>query len=283
MNKKIIVFLLFLNVVSFSFVYLLSSDSDLQVIFFDVGQGDSIFIETPQKHQIIIDSGPGDKTLLEKVSSTMPFWDKTIDLIILTHTDNDHISGFFELLDNYVVENILWSGFSGENSKSKKWETMIGLEGANIVYSNDVNKIILGDVTLDIISPNDYIIEKYSKNANDISVVSKMTYKNNSFLFPGDITNKVEKEIINEDIFADVLKVSHHGSKYSTSVDFIEKVNPLIAVIQVGKNSYGHPTDDTLTRLSNFGIKILRNDISGDIKISSDGNNYKIITNKKII
>jgi len=160
---------------------------------------------------------------------------------------------------------------------------MIGLEGANIVYSNDVNKIILGDVALDIISPNDYIIEKYSKNANDISVVSKMTYKNNSFLFPGDITNKVEKEIINEDIFADVLKVSHHGSKHSTSVDFVEKVNPLIAVIQVGKNSYGHPADDTLTRLSNFGIKILRSDISGDIKISSDGNNYKIITNKKII
>jgi len=134
---------------------------------------------------------------------------------------------------------------------------------------------------MDIISPDDYIIEKYSKNANDISVVSKMNYKNSSFLFTGDITNKLEKEIVNEDIFADVLKVSHHGSKHSTCDEFITRVDPLIAVIQVGKNSYGHPADDVLTRLSNFGIKVLRNDINGDIKISTDGNNYKVITNKK--
>lgn len=281
MSKKIIFFLFFLNVVTFSFVYELSSGNELQVIFFDVGQGDSIFIETPQKHQIIIDSGPGNKTLLEKVSSVMPFGDKTIDLIILTHTDSDHISGFFELLDNYVVENILWSGISGTSSKSEKWEAMIEVEGANIFYSNEINKIILGDVVMDIISPNEYIIEKYSKNANDISVVSKMIYKNSSFLFTGDITNKLEKEIVNEDIFADVLKVSHHGSKHSTCEEFVAKVDPLVAVIQVGKNSYGHPADDVLTRLSNFGIKVLRNDIDGDIKISTDGNNYKIITNKK--
>lgn len=281
MSKKIILFLLFLNIITFSVVYSLSSVDDLQVIFFDVGQGDSIFIETPQKHQIIIDSGPENKTLLEKVSSAMPYWDKTIDLIILTHTDSDHISGFFELLDNYVVENILWSGVSGDSSKSEKWEEMINLEGANIIYSNDIDKIILGNVVMDVISPNNYIIEKYSKNANDISVVSKMTYKDSSFLFTGDITSKVEKEIINEDIFADVLKVAHHGSRHSTYDDFVTKVNPLMAVIQVGKNSYGHPTNDVLTRLSNFGIKVLRNDINGDIKISTDGNNYKIITNKK--
>jgi competence protein ComEC len=281
MSKKIILFLLFLNIITFSVVYSLSSVDDLQVIFFDVGQGDSIFIETPQKHQIIIDSGPENKTLLEKVSSAMPYWDKTIDLIILTHTDSDHISGFFELLDNYVVENILWSGVSGDSSKSEKWEEMINLEGANIIYSNDIDKIILGNVVMDVISPNNYIIEKYSKNANDISVVSKMTYKDSSFLFTADITSKVEKEIINEDISADVLKVAHHGSRHSTYDDFVTKVNPLMAVIQVGKNSYGHPTNDVLTRLSNFGIKVLRNDINGDIKISTDGNNYKIITNKK--
>ncbi|KUK49745.1 MAG: Competence protein ComEC [Parcubacteria bacterium 33_209] len=281
MSKKIIFFLLVLNIVTFSIVFSLSSASDLQVIFFDVGQGDSIFIETPQKHQIIIDSGPNNKTLLEKVSSIMPYWDKTIDLIILSHTDSDHISGFFELLDNYVIENILWSGVSGDSSKSEKWEEMIEIEGANIIYSNNVDKIILGNVVMDIISPDDYIIEKYSKNKNDISVVSKMTYKNSSFLFTGDITSKVEKEIINEDIFSDVLKIAHHGSRHSTGDEFITKVNPLIAVIQVGKNSYGHPTNDVLTRLSNFGIKVLRNDINGDIKISTDGNNYKIITNKK--
>lgn len=281
MNKKVAWGLLFLNVITFSFVFSLSYSSDLQVIFFDIGQGDSIFVETPQKHQIIIDSGPGKKTLLDKASNVIPFWDKTIDLIILTHTDNDHISGFFELLDNYTVENILWSGIGSDSSKSKKWEKMIKLEGANIYTAEDINKIIFGDVFFEIISPDKYIIENYSKNANDLSVVSKMTYKNNSFLLTGDITNKIEKEIIYKDIDAEVLKVAHHGSKYSSSIDFIKKVNPLIAIIQVGKNSYGHPAPETLTRLSNFDIKVLRTDINGDIKIVSDGTKYKIITNKK--
>lgn len=281
MNKRFIFLLIILNLITFSFVYEFSSDSELQVIFFDIGQGDSIFIETPQKHQIIIDSGPGDKTLLEKVSSVMPFWDKTIDLIILTHTDSDHISGFFELLDNYTIDKILWSGIGSDSVKARKWETMIGLEGSSIYYSNDVNKIILGDVTMEIISPDDYIIDKYSKNVNDISVVSRLDYKDSSFLFTGDITSKVEKELLEKNISAGILKLAHHGSRHSTCEDFVREVNPIIAIIQVGKNSYGHPGQEVLTRLSNFGIKVLRNDLDGDIKISSDGFNYKIINNKK--
>lgn len=273
-NKKylFIFSLILINILLYIFSF---SSPDLRVIFFDVGQGDSIFIETPNKHQILIDGGPSSSNIANKLSSFMPFWDKTIDLIILTHLESDHVSGLFEVLDNYIVENILWSGEYKESEKSKIWKEMIEKENANIYISNSLDQIILNDVYLKIIKVNGEIT-----NTNDSSVITKLSYRDNSFLFTGDISSKVEKEIISQDIQSDIIKIPHHGSKYSSSEEFIKKVSPLLAVIQVGKNSYGHPTDEVLTRLSNFGIKVLRNDLDGDIQIVSNGIKYKIINKK---
>jgi len=273
-NKKylFIFSLILINILLYIFSF---SSPDLRVIFFDVGQGDSIFIETPNKHQILIDGGPSSSNIANKLSSFMPFWDKTIDLIVLTHLESDHVSGLFEILDNYIVENILWSGEYSESEKSKIWKEMIEKENANIYISNSLDQIILNDVYLKIIKVNGEIT-----NTNDSSVITKLSYRDNSFLFTGDISSKVEKEIISQDIQSDIIKIPHHGSKYSSSEEFIKKVSPLLAVIQVGKNSYGHPTDEVLTRLSNFGIKVLRNDLDGDIQIVSNGIKYKIINKK---
>ena len=273
-NKKylFIFSLILINILLYIFSF---SSPDLRVIFFDVGQGDSIFIETPNKHQILIDGGPSSSNVANKLSSFMPFWDKTIDLIILTHLESDHVSGLFEVLDNYIVENILWSGEYKESEKSKIWKEMIEKENANIYISNSLDQIILNDVYLKIIKVNGEIT-----NTNDSSVITKLSYRDNSFLFTGDISSKIEKEIIIQDIQSDIIKIPHHGSKYSSSEEFIKKVSPLLAVIQVGKNSYGHPTDEVLTRLSNFGIKVLRNDLDGDIQIVSNGIKYKIINKK---
>ncbi|MDD2274871.1 MAG: MBL fold metallo-hydrolase [Candidatus Pacebacteria bacterium] len=273
-NKKylFIFSLILINILLYIFSF---SSPDLRVIFFDVGQGDSIFIETPNKHQILIDGGPSSSNIANKLSSFMPFWDKTIDLIILTHLESDHVSGLFEVLDNYIVENILWSGEYKESEKSKIWKEMIEKENANIYISNSLDQIIMNDVHLKIIKTDGEIT-----NTNDSSVITKLLYRDNSFLFTGDISSKVEKEIISQDIQSDIIKIPHHGSKYSSSEEFIKKVSPLLAVIQVGKNSYGHPTDEVLTRLSNFGIKVLRNDLDGDIQIVSNGIKYKIINKK---
>lgn len=273
-NKKylFIFSLILINILLYIFSF---SSPDLRVIFFDVGQGDSIFIETPNKHQILIDGGPSSSDIANKLSSFMPFWDKTIDLIILTHLESDHVSGLFEVLDNYIVENILWSGEYSESEKSKIWKEMIEKENANIYISNSLDKIIMNDVSLNIIKNDSEIT-----NTNDSSIVTKLSYRDNSFLFTGDISSKIEKEIIIQDIQSDIIKIPHHGSKYSSSEEFIKKVSPLLAVIQVGKNSYGHPTDEVLTRLSNFGIKVLRNDLDGDIQIVSNGIKYKIINKK---
>jgi len=119
---------------------------------------------------------------------------------------------------------------------------------------------------------------EFENNSNDTSIVIKLVFNKDTFLFTGDISSKIEEDLklANLPLKADILKVAHHGSKYSSSDYFLESVLPEIAVIQVGENSYGHPTEEALRRLEKFGIKILRTDLDGDIKIVSDGKNYEI-------
>ncbi|MDD5696917.1 MAG: ComEC/Rec2 family competence protein [Candidatus Pacebacteria bacterium] len=270
MSKKvwgILLGLVFLNLVSWSVALFFSPDY-LEVSFFDVGQGDAIFIETPFKHQILIDGGPDRERMIEKLSQEMPFWDRTIDLIILTHLEEDHVTGLLQVLKEYEVESILWNGL-GEN---EEWKSLLEQEGASILHGS---RFSANDVVFDVLNPP----LGEAENTNDSSIVLKMDYGKTSFLFTGDISFKREDETA---VDVDVLKVAHHGSKYSTSSEFLEMTSPRVAVIQVGKNSYGHPTEEVLTRLENFDIKILRNDIDGDVKIVSDGKTLKIISKKNI-
>jgi competence protein ComEC len=275
----ILLTLLILNLLVLPFVIILSFGAYLEVSFFDVGQGDSILIKVPDNYQVLIDGGPSYSKVLDGLSREMPFNDKEIDLVILSHPESDHMTGLLSVLENYKVDNILWTGIEKEGEKFEAWKRMISEEGANVYYANAGDKVIMGDITLEIINPKESLKGKVFKESNDTAVVAKLQYKDSSFLFTGDISSKKEKELT--DIDVDILKVAHHGSKYSTSEDFLQRVTPLVAVIQVGKNSYGHPTEEVLTRLDNFGIKVLRNDTNGDIKIVSDGLNYKIITSKK--
>jgi competence protein ComEC len=279
MKKKIVILLilLLLNISALFFVFCFYS-AHLSVSFFDVGQGDSIFIQTPEKHQILIDGGPSYTKVLEELSLEMPFLDKEIDLMVLSHPESDHVTGLLSVLENYKIDNILWTGIEKEGEKFETWKRMVEEEGANVFFASAGKKIYMNDSVLEILHPEEPLKGKEYEDSNDTSVVLKLSYKNSSFLFAGDISSKTEKELDNIDV--DVLKVAHHGSKHSTSAEFLNEVSPLISIIQVGKNSYGHPTEEVLTRLDNSGIKILRNDINGSIKIVSDGVDYKIITEK---
>lgn len=276
------VFLLFfINIVAWLAVYDLSRVQYLEVTFFNVGQGDSIFIETPNNNQILIDGGP-NSIILQKLSEEMPFYDRTIDLIILTHPEKDHLAGLLEILKKYKVENILWTGVVRKTPEWEEWERLIKNEGANIEIAKIGQRIILEetpDIFIDILNPSENFAGLELGDSNDTSVVSRLVFENKSFLLTGDITIKVEQELINRDIYldSDVLKVAHHGSKTSTSPEFLEKVSPDIGIIQVGKNNYGHPQPSVLANLGQFGIQILRTDINGDIKIISDGTNLKNI------
>lgn len=259
----------------------------LEVIFFDVGQGDAALVKTPKNQQILIDGGPGS-AILEKIAKEMPFWDKTIDLIILTHPEYDHMAGLIEVLKRYKVDNILWTGVAKDSAEYKKWQEVVRKEGAEVKIAKAGQKIIFNKKNsqvigyLEILFPFEILAGQKMKDTNKTSIVSKLVFGSRSFLFTGDISKSGQKELVNKNIElgSDVLKVSHHGSKNSMLEDFFEVVSPKIGIISVGReNKYGHPNQEVLAALEKFAIKIFRTDKEGDIKIFSDGN--KLITNNQ--
>jgi len=286
MSKKITLFLigiLFLfNAYAWQEVFNLSKVNNLKVYYLDIGQGDAIFVETPLHHQILIDGGPG-LAILGKLQKIMPFYDKSIDLIIATHPDKDHIEGLLNVLQRYKIDYILWTGIIRSGPLYSKWLSLLSEsegKGTKIIKAKLNQEIICGNVIIDTLHPfEDLTGENFGSQDNDTGIVSRLAFGENSFLFTADVSTKVEKNLIEAGInlASDVLKVAHHGSKYSSSEEFLWNVKPKIAVISVGKNSYGHPTSETLQKLENFGIHILRMDIGGDIKIISNGSNLEIV------
>ncbi len=270
-----------LNVFAWQEVFSLAGNNNLKVYFFDIGQGDAIFIETPGRHQILVDGGP-DSAILEKLGNVMPGSDKTIDLVVLTHPEKDHMQGLIDVFERYEIDYILWTGVLRKTQEYQKWLEVLKEEqkqGAEIIIANPEKSIKAGNVFLDIIHPFDDLSEREMRDSNDSSIVFNLIFRKNKFLFTGDITNKTEEGLINSGVSlqSDVLKVAHHGSKYSSSEDFLGAVNPAVSVISAGKeNFYGHPAPEVLQRLEKSGIKVKRTDKEGDIEIVSDGENIKI-------
>jgi len=249
----------------------------LKVVFFDVGQGDCIFIETPQGHQIMIDGGP-DAAVVKKLKKEVPFWDRGIDLVILTHPEKDHLAGLLEVLKRYRIDHILWTGVARKTDDYNEWKELIKTEGAKTAVVKGGESIKAGDVEINILYPLESLEGKEFENSNDTSIVSRLIFYDSTFLFTGDITSKVELKLVDKDVSlkSEVLKVAHHGSKYSSADGFLNTVSPDIAVIQVGNNPYGHPAQEVLQRLDKFGVETFRTDIDGDIKLISDGSNLLI-------
>jgi len=267
-KKTILIIFLVLNVFSWSIVWELSKENNLKVCFLDIGQGDSFFIEPSPGHQILIDGGP-DNTLSQKLEERMPFWDKTIDLIVLTHTDKDHLFGFLNVLKNYKVKNVLWTGIHVKSSIFKEWQEAIRQEGAKIWIAKKGFKIVLPkNRYFSVLYPFQSLEGREIKIANQTSIVMMLNTESEKILFTGDIPKKVEDWLIKDDssLKADVLKIAHHGSKTSSSEEFLEAVDPRLAIISVAKdNPYGHPSPEVLSRLDQFGIKILQTSNQKDI------------------
>lgn len=273
----ILSFLVLANILAWTAVYELSQPQLLEVVFFNVGQGDSIFIETSKEFQILIDGGP-DSTVLERLEGEMPYWDRNIDLIILTHPEHDHMAGLIEVLKAYKVENILWTGIVRDGVEYGEWIECIENEGANIIIAESGKRIEADNISLNILYPFESLEGERSKSLNNTSIVARLTFDNTSFLFTGDAFKSIEKELINKDIImrSDVLKVGHHGSKTSSADEFIREVMPQVAVIQAGAdNHYGHPSQETLETLEKYDIKTLITDLN-NVKIISDGTNLQI-------
>jgi len=240
------------------------------VHYIDVGQGDSILIQVNNKN-LLIDAGPkSDKKKLLNYLSNLHL--EKLDYVIATHPHEDHIGNMSDVIDDY---NVLAFYAPKVQSTTKTFEQMVeSLKSKNLkinVIKKGTDSINLGENTkVTIFSPT----KDYYEDLNNYSPVIKIEYGKTSFLFTGDAQKEVEKEILanNEDISADILKVGHHGSSTSTTKDFLNKVNPSIGVISLGKdNTYNHPNDGTVKRLKENKVTIYRTDKNGTVILSSDG------------
>ena len=259
------------------------SDGNLRVWALDVGQGDAVFIETPGKRQVLIDGGPNAKVLSE-LSAVMPFYDKSIDLMVLTHPQEDHIFGLVEVLKRYQVANVLMTAVAYHTATYEEFKKLLQEEGARVFIARAGQNIKLDtQTTLDVLYPFEGLLGREIPEdlVNDTSVAVRLTFGEKKFLFLGDATLKEEVELVNsgQDIDVDVLKLSHHGSKTSSSQLFLEKTTPAIAFASLGRNNrYGHPHQDVVERLKD--ISFYRTDASGRITIVSDGKRVEVETER---
>lgn len=265
------------------------NDKKLHVVFCDVGQGDAIFIRTPQGSDILIDGGPDD-SVLACLGKHMPFWDRMIEIMVLTHPHADHFTGLFSVLKNYTVRVLATGdlinktvGFSSlmDEIKAQKIPMKFVFAGDRFVLRDGVVMKIVGPTRdfLEQTSPNGLIGE----NGEQASLESLLTYGKFSALLTGDSQVFELKEMLQSFDFAQdfstvsVLQIPHHGSKTGLSQDILERLSPQLAVISVGKNNkFGHPTPFILDLLKSENIKTLRTDQIGDIEIISDGNSFLV-------
>lgn len=247
------------------------SSGELRVWFFDVGQGDAILIDTPDHRQILIDGGPS-QSVLTKLGQVMPPWDRSVDAVVLTHPHLDHVAGLVSVLERYDVAAIYDGGARARTGAMDAFEMDAVAESAATRHLVAGDRFAYGDVTIDVLAPTRPVDGAYPKDPNEASVVLLLTYHDTTLLLTGDAPDDVERDILSTVGDVDVLKVGHHGSRTSSSAEFLDDVTPEFAIISCGvDNSYGHPHPVTLQRLDDRGIRVVRTDLDGDILLTSTG------------
>lgn len=247
--------------------------SEFQVSILDIGQGDAILLEAPTGQVILVDGGP-DKSVLRRLGEELPFWERRIDLLVLTHPHEDHLAGFNSILDRYMVGGVMITGIEAKSQAYQHFLETIKQKQIPLLVMEKPFKVSFGEVRLEIIYPQTSISGKRISNLNNSSIVMRAVYKEFEMLLTGDAEEIEEKALLASgvDITADVLKAGHHGSETSSSEDFIKAINPKLVVISSGLgNSYGHPSPRTLKRLERLGIPIRRTDQEGSIHLNTDG------------
>lgn len=242
-----------------------ADENTLNVYFIDVGQADSILLEN-KGHYMLIDAGNNeDGPKLVNYFNEQDI--KEFDYVVGTHAHEDHIGGMDDIIKNFKIDNFY---MPDAITTTKTFEDVLdALEETNVIFQTPkVNQTFnLQDTTITTLS-----VTADEKNLNDTSIVLKVKHGTNTFLFMGDASTKIEKNLLNKDIKSDVLKVGHHGSRYSTSLEFLKKVSPEYAVISVGENNtYKHPHKEILKRLEEQNIQIYRTDKQGTILAKSNG------------
>lgn len=252
-------------------------NSNFEVHFIDVGQADSALIECDGETMMIDGGNVADSNV---VAAYLKKEDITeLNYVVCSHAHEDHVGGLSGALSVTKADNIYAPKTEANTKAYKNFKKKAKEQNVEIKHPNVGDEIQLGSSTVEFLGP----VDENGKDLNSTSIVLKITYGNTSFLFTGDAESDEEEEILNSgaDLKSTVLKVGHHGSRTSTSYPFLREVMPQYAVISVEKgNSYGHPNEETLSKLSDAGVEVYRTDESGDIVMTSDGNNISITTSK---
>ncbi len=251
-------------------------DGRLHVHVLDVGQGDAIFVRTPSGRQVLIDGGPSPSLLLSRLGRRMPFWDRSLDLVVLTHPDTDHITGLVGVLERYRVDGVVYREVGCQEAICVRWRRLLE-DGETAVYPGEAGLDIELDrgLRMRVLHPGSELL--MGEGFNDNSLVMRLRHGEVSILLTGDVEARAEERLLADgaDLRSTVLKVAHHGACTSSTAAFLEAVRPEVAVISVGKdNDFGHPCDEVLERLEMVlggDARIYRTDRDGTIGLVSDG------------
>ncbi len=266
--------IVFVNLLLWSIV-LYPASTSLLVYFFDVGQGDAILVFTPAQQTILIDGGP-DARVVGHLGTVMPFFNKKIDAVVLTHPHEDHQAGLYHVLQAYTVPLVI-ERMSWQSSFLEPWKELT--KNSIVVDPQTIDEIYTGDTSIGIRFLPETIIG--DRSGNNSSIVTSLRYGETEFLFMGDLEKEGEENLLQNNLVSrtDVLKVGHHGSATSSTTEFLNVIQPHYAVVSVGVNNrYHHPASTTIERLLTLGSIPYRTDEQGTIVMESDG---KTITVQK--
>ena len=264
-------------------------DGKLHIFFCNVGQGDAAYIRFPDGRDMLVDGGPND-AVLQCLGRHMPFWDREINIVINSHPQNDHLKGLISVLNRYTVDYVVRSDIASSSDVYAQFADTIKTHHIPERLVTRGEHIAIGATSLSVIWPSESQIAlmhpgtgvlgaSTDANLNDGSLVFSLRYGSFDAIFPGDADSHVEGSYTGgllADGFVELLKVPHHGSKTGMTQGFIDWIKPEVAVISVGKNSYGHPSAEAITMLQKEGSKIFRTDQKGDIEIISDGKEWRV-------
>ncbi len=277
MKKIFFIFVCFLAIFSFYLSYSSWFKTDsFKVFFFDVGQGDSILIIAPKGKTILVDGGPDDK-VLRRLGEVLPFWYRQIDLLVITHAHDDHITGLISVSRRYKIKQVLYNNLSFRTPTLEELVKTFKINKLKLIPAEEGLSFKLGiNCSLNILSASKEIFLE----ENDYSIVSNFTCLNKKILLTGDASKYIENYLLNKNsnLKSDILKISHHGSLSANSESFLSAVSPDLAVISVGEdNKFKHPNSTILERLKKIGVDIYRTDKSGTIVFLANNKIIKLV------